>query len=248
MAERPIAYEAYEALADHYAAQIDSKPHNAFYDRPAMLSLLPDSNGLRVLDAGCGPGAYAEALLERGATVVACDCSERMLELASSRLENWPKRQQWSLQRVDLTQPLSLWSEADFDGVLAPLCLDYIENWKPLFQEFHRILRPGGWFQFSCGHPSFDAEYYATTQYFQVEFAECMWTGFGKSVMMPGYRRSFEEVFTPLIESGFRLSAVHEPQPTEAFRQADPERYERLMHRPAFLCVQAIKPNEPDAS
>jgi hypothetical protein len=56
MHEQPIALEAYSRLADASAARIDTKAHNAYYDRPAVLSLLPPVEGKRVLDAGCGPG------------------------------------------------------------------------------------------------------------------------------------------------------------------------------------------------
>ncbi|RMD75113.1 MAG: hypothetical protein D6823_10585 [Chloroflexi bacterium] len=52
----PIAQQAYDLLAERYAEQVLTKPHNAYYERPAMLSLLPDVRGKRVLDTGCGPG------------------------------------------------------------------------------------------------------------------------------------------------------------------------------------------------
>jgi 2-polyprenyl-6-hydroxyphenyl methylase/3-demethylubiquinone-9 3-methyltransferase len=57
---KPIALEAYEALAESYAARVDTKPHTACYDRPATLSLPPRVDGSRVLDAGCGPAVCAE--------------------------------------------------------------------------------------------------------------------------------------------------------------------------------------------
>jgi hypothetical protein len=38
MTDKPIALDAYEALAEAYAAVIDTKPHNAYYERPATLS------------------------------------------------------------------------------------------------------------------------------------------------------------------------------------------------------------------
>lgn len=57
--EKPIALDAYEALAERYAALVDSKAENAYCERPATLSLLPDIEGKRVLDAGCGPGSYS---------------------------------------------------------------------------------------------------------------------------------------------------------------------------------------------
>lgn len=78
--------QTYDRIADRYAAIIETKPHNAYYDRPAVVSLWPDVAGLDVLDAGCGPGVYAELLLERGARVTAGDVSSRMRELAAERL------------------------------------------------------------------------------------------------------------------------------------------------------------------
>jgi 2-polyprenyl-3-methyl-5-hydroxy-6-metoxy-1,4-benzoquinol methylase len=48
----------------------------------ATLSLLPDVNSRRVLDAGCGPGFYSEWLIEHGAEVVAVDAGLKMIELA----------------------------------------------------------------------------------------------------------------------------------------------------------------------
>ncbi len=234
--EKPLAYEAYQSLADHYAAGLDTKPHNAYYDRPAMVALWPDLKGKRVLDAGCGPGLYMELLIARGAVVTAFDVSERMIEHARRRCG--PDA---DLRQIDMNQPLNMFEVATFDFINAPLCLDYIENWNRLFLEFHRILKPGGRFQFSCGHPAFDAEYHRTNHYFGVEQVQCTWKGFGKVVVMPSFRRSLQEMLMPLVTSGFRLAKIVEPLPTEDFKLADPVRYRSLMHRPAFVCVQAIR-------
>src|SRR4051794_4965353 len=50
MSDEPIARVGYDQLADAYAAQVATKPHNAFYDRPALLSLLPAVANAHVLD------------------------------------------------------------------------------------------------------------------------------------------------------------------------------------------------------
>ena len=231
---RSIAYDAYQDLAESYAEGIDTKPHNAFYERPAMIAMWPDLSGLRVLDAGCGPGVYADLLTRRGAIVTAMDVSDRMIELARKRLG--PEA---DLRLFDISHPLEMFTDGTFDFINAPLCLDYVENWRTVFLEFKLILKPNGLFQFSCGHPAFDAEYYGTGNYFDVEQVECTWTGFGKKVVMPSFRRSLQDVLMPLIESGFTIQQVLEPLPTEEFRRNDPKRFASLMHRPGFLCVQA---------
>jgi SAM-dependent methyltransferase len=240
--EKPIAWQAYQKLADAYAAGIDTKPHNAYYDRPAMLSLLPELRGKRVLDAGCGPGAYTEALAAREASVDACDVSERMLEKAAERLVTQIDSGQVRLHLLDLNKPLQGFANSLFDLVNAGLCLDYIEDWRPLFEEFCRLLKPGGCLLFSVGHPAFDADYFATSQYFSVERVTSTWKGFGVTVEMPGYRRPWQAILNPLGEAGLVLDRILEPRPTEDFRVADPVWYEKLMHRPGFVCVRARKP------
>jgi magnesium-protoporphyrin O-methyltransferase len=54
--------------------------------RALMLAQLPaDLRGKRVLDAGCGTGAMAVALAQRGAEVVAVDISPALIEIARKR-------------------------------------------------------------------------------------------------------------------------------------------------------------------
>jgi ubiquinone/menaquinone biosynthesis C-methylase UbiE len=231
---KPLAYDAYQLLAEHYAASIDTKPHNAFYDRPAMIAMWPNLSGKRVLDVGCGPGVYTQHLVQLGATVTAIDASDNMLELARKR--NGASAE---FRQIDISQPLDMFEPASFDFIHAALCLDYISDWRLLFKEFRRLLAVGGLCQISCGHPAFDAEYYQTQHYFSIEQVKCTWTGFGKEVVMPSYRRSLQEMMMPIIESGLLITKVTEPLPTEEFRRADPVRYASLMHRPAFLCIQA---------
>jgi magnesium-protoporphyrin O-methyltransferase len=55
--------------------------------RGTLLSWLPeDLSGARILDAGCGTGAYAVEAARRGAEVVAIDLSPTLVDLARSRL------------------------------------------------------------------------------------------------------------------------------------------------------------------
>ncbi len=200
-----------------------------------MVAMWPDIDGKRVLDAGCGPGAYHQLLAERGASVTSVDANDRMLELASQRLG-----EKADLRLMDLSRPLAFSDEA-FDFINAPLCLDYLEDWDAVFGEFHRILRPGGLVQFSCGHPAFEVEYYKSKKYFEVEQVECTWTGFGKNVRMPSFRRSLQAMLSAPINAGLGIAKVIEPLPTADFENADPVRYARLCHRPAFICIQVSK-------
>ena len=55
--------------------------------RKTILSYLPENlTGLRILDAGCGTGAFAVEAAKRGANVVAIDISPKLVGLAGERL------------------------------------------------------------------------------------------------------------------------------------------------------------------
>ncbi len=234
--EHSIALEAYEELAESYAALAETKPHNAYYDRPAVFSLLPDVGGMNVLDAGCGPGIYTESLLKRGAKVVGVDISPKMVRMARKRLGG-----NTAIYEADLSKPMPFLRDESFDLVLSPLVLSYIRDLRPVFAEFYRVLRKPGWLIFSTGHPFFEFTYFKSQNYFETEFVGTNWYGFGRPVYMPSYRRPLSAEINPLIEAGFVMDHVLEPLPTEAFKEADPKEYEKLIRRPIFICFRARK-------
>jgi SAM-dependent methyltransferase len=238
--QEPIALKGYEKLAERYAAMIDTKPHNAYYERPATLSLLPKVRGKRVLDAGCGPGAYAQILSRRGAKVVGVDVSPKMLRLARVRVGD-----KVELHLADLTRPMKFLSNKSFDIVISPLVIPYIHNLKRLFKEFYRVLKSPGVLVFSDGHPFWDYLFFKNKRkaknYFKIEEVGCTWSGFGAPVYIAGYRRPLNALLNPLTEAGFVLDRVVEPLPTEEFKKADPKNYRKLMRMPAFVCIRARK-------
>jgi SAM-dependent methyltransferase len=237
VADRPIALDAYEQLADVYAARVDTKAHNAYYERPAMLALMPEVGGLAVLDAACGPGRYAEWLVEQGATVTAFDVSPRMLMHARQRLGLRAR-----LEHADLNQPLSFLGDGSFDLVVCALALDYVRDWPATLREFSRVLRSPGRLLFSVQHPLSSFSLRAAGHYFEVERVEHTWRDFGRPVVVPWYRRPLMYVINALDDAGFATERLLEPQPTPEFELQDPEEYAELMQRPDFLCVRAVKP------
>lgn len=234
---QPLAQAAYDALAERYARLIDTKPHNAFYERPAMLALLGEVRGLRVLDAGCGTGVYAEWLLDHGAEVVGVDVNESMLAFARERVGG-----RAALHLGDLRAPLPFLAGESFDVVLCSLVLHYVAEWAAPLATFARVLRPGGALVLSTGHPLVEppAE---DGDYFAVELSGETWRGFGgEPVYVPFYRRPLGAITGPLADAGFLIERLVEPMPTEPFRQADPKDYAELLRRPGFICIRARKP------
>ena len=228
---------SYDSIASEYASKVDSAPYNALYERPAMLALLPDVDGARILDAGCGSGWYAERLLERGARVEAIDASAGMANFARERISRLPEElsARATVRIADLAQPLPF-DNGVFAGALSPLVLHYLKDWRPTLREIHRVLEPGGWLLLSTHHPAADARRFATDDYFRTERVKDYWEWAGE---VEFYRRSLTEIFASLGDAGFLIERIVEPIPTEEFRAARPDSAETLMRQPEFLMVMA---------
>ena len=225
----------YDEVAERYVRQVDTNPYNADYERPAVLGLLPRLAGLRVLDAGCGAGWYAERLLDAGAQVTGVDASAVMAAYARRRLGD-----RAAIHVQDLAAPLPF-ADASFDLVLSALVLHYLPDLVPTLREFRRVLRPAGTLVFSTHHPCHEADRLEADgrdiAYFATEPIEEEWNDIGR---VRFFRRPLMAVFEALAEAGFLVAQVVEPRPGEAMRDRRPELYARLMHRPEFLCVRAL--------
>ena len=90
----PPRVNDYDGIAEAYSAENEANLVNAYYERPAMLTLAGDVVGRRILDAGCGSGPLAAALRDRGAIVTGFDKSAGMIELgpAAARRRRGPAR------------------------------------------------------------------------------------------------------------------------------------------------------------
>lgn len=230
--DKPIAKTAYDELADTYAEEVRTNPYNAHLEFPATSGLIPEVEGKRILDAGCGTGVYSEWLLDHGADVVGFDVSEQMLKQARNRVGN-----EADFHQAALEESLVFARSDSFDGIVSALALGYVQDLREPFSEFARVLKPGGFVVFSTSHPfdqfPFEADD-GESNYFDVEKRLKAW-----EVDVPYYRRPLEEIIPPLLETGFQIEEFVEPQPTEAFKEELPERYDKESRYPVFLCIRA---------
>ena len=90
-------------------------------------------SGERVLDVGCGNGAYLRALRGRGLPTVGCDLSPGMLAAAAPH--------PWLVNGDAESLPLRT---SSFDVVLAPHMLYHVADRRGAASEMRRVLRPGG--------------------------------------------------------------------------------------------------------
>jgi SAM-dependent methyltransferase len=227
------ALSVWADIAERYVEIVDSAPHNALYERPALLDMIGDPTGLVALDVGCGSGFFASELLNRGAaSVAAIDGTQAMVGATRARTKG-----QADVRRADLNNPLPF-NEEVFDLVVASLVLHYVEAWPPLLKELRRILRAGGRVVMSTGHPMADFEESQSGNYFGLERFDEEWSSFG--AIMPVYRRPLSMMIDQFAGAGFRLQELREPTPLREMTVQRPRTYEKLSKRPGFICLSFV--------
>jgi len=118
---------------------------------PAFLHLLPDVTGKRGLDVGCGEGHNTRLFTQRGAAMFAIDVAPTFVHLAAEMEQAQPRAIQYAVASV---QELPFTAGA-FDFATATMSLMDVPDQVLALREIHRVLRAGGFLQFSITHPCF---------------------------------------------------------------------------------------------
>jgi ubiquinone/menaquinone biosynthesis C-methylase UbiE len=104
-----------------------------------MQSLLEAAGeGARILEVGAGTGRISIPLLERGADLIGCDLSRKML---SRQREKYPPA-----RLVQSDAAILPFLSNHFEAVLVVHVMHLIGPWKESLREFKRALKPGGVF------------------------------------------------------------------------------------------------------
>lgn len=219
----------YDAFAAAYSADNESNAYNALYERPAALALMGELAGQRVLDAGCGAGAHAAAMVERGARVTGIDKSRALLEIARRRLGP-----DVHLAEADLSQGLPF-ADGSFDAILASLVMHYLEDWSLPLTEFRRVLAPEGRLVISTHHPFMDHALAQGENYFATYQFTDEWQRGGRTMSMRFWHRPLHAMVDALQLAGFRILRLSEPQPLAEAKEDFPEDYKVLSTAPRFI-------------
>jgi ubiquinone/menaquinone biosynthesis C-methylase UbiE len=100
---------------------------------------LGDVRGLKVLEIGCGEGAFARLLAERGAKVTAADFSPVAVETASKLLEDFP-----GCRAIVADIEAIPFADEEFDLVVSEETLEHVPHPRRGLEELVRVTRRGG--------------------------------------------------------------------------------------------------------
>jgi ubiquinone/menaquinone biosynthesis C-methylase UbiE len=226
MQEAPLTdlWEA-QALAWTLAARASGEQRDRLFwdlNLPALLELLPEPGRLAV-DVGCGEGRLTRVLRERGYRVVAVDRSPTLIRLAH---EEDPSGD----YRLGTPDDLPL-EDGEADLAVASMTYQDLEQVEPALQEARRVLGPGGVLVASILHPAMSGD--ARSHYFSRGRFSTPSKRYPELVM-PGTHRTVSDYVMALLDAGFVLEALSEPEPNgELIR--DPT-------RPMFMVLRGRLP------
>ena len=206
--------------------------------------LLPDFQGKRVLDLGCGYGWHCQYATEHHAQyVLGVDISKRMLETAKQKHAH-PQIEYRQIAMEDLTlEPDS------FDVVFSSLALHYVKDYEQLVQHIANWLTKGGNFVFSVEHPVFtsygnqDWYYDENGNIYTRSRVRYFYEGQREAVFLQEkvvkYHRTLTTYLETLMKHGFMIQHVVEPQPP--LEMMNMEGMKDEMRRPMMLLIAVQK-------
>lgn len=228
---------------------------------PAFLAMLPDIGGLSGIDLGCGEGHNTRMVARRGARLVGIDIAEVFIRHAMEAEQSEPLGIDYRLaSAVEVPFP-----DRSFDFATAFMSLMDIPETDRALAEAFRVIKPGGFFQFSITHPCYDTPHrrnlrdeqrltYAIEvgDYFRNLDGELSEWHFGAvppelkqkypKFKVPRFTRTVSQWLNLLIETGFRIERLEEPRPSdEAVRKCPDLQDSQVVAY--FLHIRVRKPS-----
>jgi len=126
---------------------------------PALLEMIGNVTGKKILDSGCGSGYVSAYIAEKAQSVMGTDFANGFVELCKKKYE---AKSNLSFQQQDITKPMSF-DDASFDVVISKMVLQYVPTISTFTKESFRILKKDGKLIVIVDHP-FNTQFYYAQQ------------------------------------------------------------------------------------
>lgn len=222
---------------------------------PNLLRVLEPRAGVTVLDVACGQGYFSRAFAQNGATVVGCDISRELIDLA---VKASPETIRYEATPAN---SLSFMADGSVDAVTIVLALQNIEDLAGALGESARVLKKGGRLLVVLNHPAFRVPQRSSWQWDEDENKQYrridgyMSNAQLRIDMTPGekhaskkkftvsFHRPLQVYFKALGKAGFAVTRLEEwlshRQSQKGPRQSEEDRIRKEI--PMFLLLEARK-------
>lgn len=221
---------------EHRRSEHDSV--NLSIDEPAILSRVDVLSPKKTLEVGCATGRLTIKLAPLSETLIALDRSAVMIEKARLSLGG---------TFVDLvcSDFLHYLPDQSFDLIVSAMTAHLVEDFDGFARKAYDLLEVGGHFMFTQRHPCRTANpdgcevhdgypSWRVSDYFRDGIREYQWLGIDFSV----YHRSIEKILAVLMNAGFSLVELSEPQPPPDMHGG---RIVENTNSPAVLLLHMVK-------
>lgn len=214
--------------------------YNEFLEMPAVIEMLGNVKGKKILDMGCGTGIYAKILRDKGAKVKGFDISEGMIEIAKKENPNIDLRV-GNVEKIPFNEK--------FDIILASLVVHYLPDWDKMLRQVKSHLNKGGYFIFSTGNPvSEKAEkkringkkFRVFGNYFDEGKITGIWhnvsgpDGKKRDIEMFSYHITYETLIKRILNNGFEIVGYKDSFPSIKAKKLFPNDYDFCSKVPYF--------------
>ncbi len=234
----------YDPFSTQYAALIRSRDEWGFSPYldlvvPALLQIVGDIAGQRVLDACCGEGYVTRLLADRGAQVLGIDISSNLIALARQKEQQEPRGIEYRVH--DLCQPLPALAQA-FDVIVCNMGLNDVREHASFIASLSQMLAPTGRIVLSLNNPYSAVMRDKVKNYFDSGQSGA-YAGLTRAgVPVPFYHRTFEEYLHAFARQGLYLRAFSDCRPSLEHLQTGSPRAERYYRFPFFMVLELFRP------
>jgi SAM-dependent methyltransferase len=206
---------------DRWAATYDTTPNPLVaIDRRHTFRLLSPQPDERILDAGCGTGAYLRMLRLARSQPIGIDLSPGMLRIAQRTVPNV------GIVQADLNRAFPL-KAGVFDAVVSTLVSEHLTNLQSFFREAYAALCRGGRFVFSAFHPELARS-----------GIEANFERDGIEYRLGAERHTLDDYLNHISDAGFRGLSWHEYVADEALVLEVPWAA-KYLGRPLLVLIRA---------
>lgn len=143
---------SWDRVANWYDSQVESAAdYHVKLIFPNTLKLLLPKPGEKILDIGCGQGAFCRLMADCGANVTGIDASTKLITLANQRT---PQKLKINYLVGDATR-LDKIPDHYFDAAVSILAIQNMDPMAAVVGSAARVLKPGGKLLLVLNHPCF---------------------------------------------------------------------------------------------